>query len=108
MESIKKDTTVSELMDKIKDGKYILFFSATWCPDCAFIKPEMANIESEYSEYTFLAVDRDENMDLAIELDVFGIPSFIAYENGKETGRLVNKNRKTKAEVEEFISSIPA
>lgn len=108
MKSIEKETTVSELMDKIKDGKYILFFSATWCPDCAFIKPEMSNIESEYSKYTFLAVDRDENMDLAVELSVFGIPSFIAYENGKETGRLVNKNRKTKLEVEEFIDSIPA
>ena len=105
MEQLPK-MTVAELQDVVKDGKTMLFFSATWCPDCAFIKPAMPEIEAEYSDYKFVAVDRDENIDLAIELNVFGIPSFIAYEDGKEIGRLVNKDRKTKAEVEEFINSL--
>ncbi|MHC9537168.1 thioredoxin family protein [Dellaglioa sp. BT-FLS60] len=108
MKSIEKVTNEKELMDQLKDGKYMLFFSATWCPDCAFIKPEMANIEAAYPEYTFLGVDRDENIDLAMDLGIFGIPSFIAYENGKETGRLVNKERKTRVEVESFIDGILA
>ncbi|WP_395390447.1 MULTISPECIES: thioredoxin family protein [Levilactobacillus] len=105
MEQLPK-MTAAELQDVVKDGKTMLFFSATWCPDCAFSKPAMPEIEAEYSDYKFVAVDRDENIDLAIELNVFGIPSFIAYEDGKEIGRLVNKDRKTKAEVEEFINSL--
>ena len=94
-------TTKDELLEKIKSGKYMLFFSATWCPDCAFIKPAMPAIEAE-----FIAVDRDENIDLAAELNVFGIPSFIAFENGEEIGRFVNKDRKTKEQVEKFIDSL--
>lgn len=99
-------TTKDELLDHIKNGQYMLFFSATWCPDCTFIKPAMPDIEAEYPEYQFIAIDRDENIDLAIELNVFGIPSFIAFRDGQEVGRFVNKDRKTKAQVEGFIDSL--
>ncbi|MCH4123530.1 MAG: thioredoxin family protein [Levilactobacillus sp.] len=105
MEQLPK-MSAADLKDVVKEGKTMLFFSATWCPDCAFIKPAMPEIEAEYPDYTFIAVDRDENIDLAVELNVFGIPSFIAYADGQEIGRLVNKDRKTKAEVEEFINSL--
>jgi len=107
MEQLPK-MSAADLKDVVKDGKTMLFFSATWCPDCAFIKPAMPDIEAEYPDFKFIAVDRDENIDLAVELNVFGIPSFIAFSNGDEIGRLVNKDRKTKAEVEEFINSLAA
>ncbi|KRM99331.1 thioredoxin family protein [Loigolactobacillus rennini] len=95
------------LLDKIKNGKYMLFFTAGWCPDCTFIKPAMPEIEADYPDYTFLKVDRDENIDLARDLNVFGIPSFIAFQDGKELGRFVNKDRKTKQQVEKFIDELP-
>lgn len=105
MQAIAK-TSKDKLMDQIKSGKYMLFFSADWCPDCNFIKPQMPAIESEYADYTFIAIDRDENLDLAVELNVFGIPSFIAFEDGQEIGRFVNKDRKTKEQVEKFIDGL--
>ncbi|GAX05774.1 thiol-disulfide isomerase/thioredoxin [Secundilactobacillus pentosiphilus] len=105
MEKLPK-MTKDQLLEKIKDGRYMLFFSATWCPDCAFIKPAMPAIEAEYPDFKFLSVDRDENIDLAVELNVLGIPSFIAYNNGEEIGRFVNKDRKTKQQVEEFINAL--
>lgn len=98
--------TREQLNEQVKTGKTMLFFSATWCPDCAFIKPAMPEIEAEYPDYRFLAVDRDENIDLAVDLNVLGIPSFIAYNNGEEIGRFVNKDRKTKKEVETFINGL--
>lgn len=101
-----EQTSKDELLSKIKDGKYMLFFSATWCPDCAFIKPAMPEIEAEYPEFEFLAIDRDENIDLAAELNIFGIPSFVAFEDGQEIGRFVNKDRKTKTQVEQFIDEL--
>ena len=107
MEQLPK-MTLAELNDRIKDGKYVLFFSADWCPDCQYIKPAMPAIENDFKDFTFLAVDRDENIDLAGELRVMGIPSFIAYEDGKEIGRFVNKDRKTKQEVESFLSQVQA
>lgn len=105
MEKLPK-MTKDQMLKKIKDGRYMLFFSATWCPDCAFIKPSMPAIEAEYPDFKFISVDRDENIDLAVELNVLGIPSFIAYNNGEEIGRFVNKDRKTKQQVEEFINAL--
>lgn len=96
----------NNLNQKLAKGDYVLFFTADWCPDCNFIKPAMPSIESDFSQYHFLMVDRDENLDLAADLGIMGIPSFLVYHNGQEVGRLVNKKRKTKAEVEEFLQQI--
>lgn len=56
--------------------------------------------------YQFYYVNRDDMLDLCIELNILGIPSFIAYDNGQELGRLVSKLRKTEEEVQSFIDSI--
>ncbi|MCR8968225.1 thioredoxin family protein [Streptococcus zalophi] len=86
--------------------KLVLFFTAGWCGDCRFILPQMPEIEAENDSFVFVEVDRDKYMPLAQKWDVFGIPSFIVLQNGKELGRLVNKNRKTKDEINQFFGSI--
>lgn len=101
-------TSVEAFHELKNEGKHIFVFSADWCPDCRFIEPFMPEVVEKYSEFEFVLVDRDEFLDLCGELDVFGIPSFIAYENGKEIGRFVSKNRKTQAEIEQFIESLSA
>ncbi|PCR99759.1 Thiol-disulfide isomerase and thioredoxin [Lactococcus fujiensis JCM 16395] len=94
------------MADLVKaDGKHVFFFTAGWCGDCNFIKPKMPEIEKENPEFTFVEVDRDEYMDLAIEWGIMGIPSFVVIEDGKETARLVNKLRKTKDEVNRFLET---
>ena len=99
-------TNLTDLTKQLQSGKYMLFFTANWCPDCRFIKPAMPAIEAEYPDYTFLKVDRDENIDLAGEMGIMGIPSFVAYSDGQEIGRFNNGDRKTKQEVESFINSL--
>lgn len=96
----------SQLENRLKDGKYVLVFMATWCPDCSFIKPKLPEIESDFSDYKFIQVDRDENIYLAQEMNVYGIPSFVVYSDGTEIGRLANKDRKSKSDVETFLSDI--
>ena len=81
-------------------------FSADWCPDCRVIEPILPRIEADYPEYTFVYVDRDEFIDLCGDLDIFGIPSFIGFSEGKETGRFVSKDRKSQIEIEDFINSL--
>lgn len=98
-----------EQFEELKNnGKHILMFSAGWCPDCRVIEPFLPEIEEKYKEYDFVHVDRDEYIDLCQQLDVFGIPSFIAFEDGKELGRFVSKDRKTKEEIENFIEGLKA
>ncbi|WP_419743731.1 thioredoxin family protein [Macrococcoides bohemicum] len=84
----------------------IAMFTATWCPDCHFIDPLMTEIEAENPEYQFISIDRDEFIDLAVEYEVMGIPSFIAFKDSEVIGRFVSKDRKTKDQVNEFIQSL--
>lgn len=102
-----KNLESMEQFEQLKDqGKTIFMFSAEWCGDCRFIEPALPEIEANFKEYTFVHVDRDQFIDLCQQVDVYGIPSFIAYENGKELGRFVSKDRKTQEEIEAFISSL--
>ena len=95
--------SLEELSSIIEKEKVVLFFTADWCGDCQYIKPVMPEIEQDFSEFTFVQVDRDEYMDVAEKLMILGIPSFVVLKDGQEVGRLVNKRRKTKEEIVEFL-----
>lgn len=103
---MKKLENIEQFEQMKNDGKHIFMFSADWCPDCRFIDPFLPEIQEKYKEFTFIYVDRDDFIDLCGQVDVFGIPSFIAYENGNELGRFVSKDRKTKEEIEQFIEGL--
>ncbi|GIN60086.1 thiol reductase thioredoxin [Robertmurraya siralis] len=103
---MKKLESLEQFEQFRNEGKHIFMFSADWCPDCRFIDPFLPEIEEKYKDYTFIYVDRDQFIDLCAQVDVFGIPSFIAYGDGKELGRFVSKDRKTKEEIEQFIEEL--
>jgi thiol-disulfide isomerase/thioredoxin len=99
-------TSIEMFNEKKAEGKSIFVFSADWCPDCVVIKPILPEIEERFNEYSFYYVDRDELIELCQQEDIFGIPSFVAYEEGKEIDRYVNKERKTKEQIENFIQGL--
>ena len=92
-----------EIAGYVEAGKNVFFFTADWCGDCVYIKPAMPEIEAEFPEFTFVQIDRDEYLELCQKWNIMGIPSFIVLEDGQELGRLVNKLRKTKTEIVEFL-----
>ncbi|WP_086348741.1 thioredoxin family protein [Candidatus Enterococcus clewellii] len=98
--------SLEELAGYVETGKNVFFFTADWCGDCRFIKPVLPEIEAAFPDYQFIEVDRDEFIDVAAKWNIFGIPSFVVLDNGKELGRLVNKDRKTKAEITDFIQGL--
>lgn len=99
--------TYEELAGVLEEqGKTVLFFTADWCPDCRFIYPVMPDIEAENPEFNFVRVNRDDFMEVAQQWDIFGIPSFVVVENGQEIGRFVDKNRKTKTEINSFLADL--
>ncbi|GLY10304.1 thioredoxin family protein [Pseudobacillus badius] len=103
---MKKLASIEEFQQLKESGKQIFLFSADWCPDCRVIEPVLPEIEEKYNEYNFVYVDRDDFLDLCISMDIFGIPSFVAFDSGKELGRFVSKERKTKEEIEQFVESL--
>lgn len=84
----------------------VFIFSAVWCPDCIYLNTFLADVINEYSQFDFIYVDRDEFIDICIDYDILGIPSLLAYQDGKELGRFVSKNRKTKKEIEAFLGEL--
>lgn len=96
-----------EEFNEYKNGDGTVFmFTAGWCPDCRIIDPIMPEVEESFGQLDFVSVDRDEFIDLCAEHDIYGIPSFLAFSNGKELGRFVSRDRKTQEEIESFIAGL--
>ncbi|MFF2091819.1 thioredoxin family protein [Paenibacillus sp. NPDC058174] len=86
------------------DAVTVAVFKTTWCPDCHYIEPFMPDLEQKYSgKISFFEVDRDELPDICSELNILGIPSFVAFRGGQELIRFVSKLRKTREEIEQFL-----
>lgn len=92
--------------EMINNEQVIMLFTADWCPDCRVIEHLLPELEKNYSEYQFYLIDRDDFIDICQEYDIFGIPSFLAFNKGKELGRFVSKNRKSKEQIELFIDNL--
>lgn len=103
---MKKLESEQEFQTLIAKDKQVFLFSAQWCPDCRVIEPIMPEFEGQYPEINFTYVDRDDFIDICIAHDIFGIPSFLAFNNGEEIARFVSKDRKTKAEIEAFLDKV--
>ncbi|QMV40901.1 thioredoxin family protein [Cohnella cholangitidis] len=87
-----------------QDRLTVAIFKTTWCKDCHFIEPFIADVEAAYADrLTMIELDRDDLADLCSELNILGIPSFIAFRKGQELVRFVSKLRKTREEIEQFL-----
>lgn len=98
--------SVEQLNEWKNKESVIMYFTAGWCPDCRVIEPVLPEIEEEFPAYTFIKINRDDFIEICQEHDVYGIPSFLAFSNGKETGRFVSKDRKTKEEIVDFLQGL--
>lgn len=101
-----KITSEAQYRELIANEKLtIIVFKTTWCGDCHYINPFMPEVEVQYKDKVdFYEIDRDELPDLCSELNILGIPSFVAFKNSKELVRFVNKLRKTRDEIEQFVN----
>lgn len=100
-----KITTEASFREAIAHNELtIAVFKATWCKDCHFIDPFMPDLVRSYEgKVSFVEIDRDELPDLCYELNILGIPSFIAFRSNQELIRFVSKLRKTRDEIEQFV-----
>lgn len=106
-----------QLMDKISSPAQfqvaiqsprltVAVFKADWCVDCKFIDPFMPDVEQKYAErLTLVEVDVDAVGDVSQEQNILGIPSFVAYTDGRELVRFVNKLRKSREDIEKFLDT---
>ncbi|MGZ7440881.1 thioredoxin family protein [Paenibacillus sp. TH7-28] len=102
---MKKVTSPGEFQVSIQSSSLVVaVFKADWCGDCKFIDPFMPEVEEKYADrLTFIEVDVDQVGEVSQEQNILGIPSFVAYTDGRELVRFVNKLRKSREEIEQFL-----
>ena len=76
-------------------GKHVMFLQADWCGDCKAIKPFVQQIKDavEATGATWLDADRDENLAVAQEQGLMGIPAFVLFEDGQQIAHIGNGER---------------
>lgn len=99
--------SLKEFYDVIESNeRVIVYWYTKWCPDCYVTKPHLPRLEQEYAQYKWHSIDRDIDIDLARHLEIFGIPSFLVFQNGEEIGRYVDKQRKNYIQIKTFLDEI--
>ncbi|KIW33742.1 thioredoxin [Cladophialophora immunda] len=79
------------------DRLVVLDCFATWCGPCKVIAPEVAKF-SESDDFKdkvdFYKVDVDEVPDVAQELGVRAMPTFMIFKNGEKVAEVVGANKR--------------
>ena len=84
-----KDNFEAEVLKS--DRPVLVDFNATWCPPCQAMHPI---VEELADKYKVVAVDIDDQDELAEEYEVSGIPCFVAFKDGEEIDRHVGMQSK--------------
>ena len=95
MSSDSKPTLV-ELSEKnfdevIAGNKPVLVdFWATWCGPCQFMLPIFDKLAKKYNDkIVFARLNVDDNQSVASRFDVYAIPTFIVFRDGKAIDRAI-------------------
>ncbi|ELR13496.1 thioredoxin-1, putative [Acanthamoeba castellanii str. Neff] len=76
----------------------VVDFFATWCGPCKRIAPAIEKMSQENTNVVFLKVDVDEVGDLAAELSVSAMPTFLFFKNGSKVHEVVGASEAKIAE----------
>ncbi|MCC4219511.1 thioredoxin family protein [Staphylococcus saprophyticus] len=92
--------------ENLKNEQTVFLFTADWCPDCKVIEPDLPQLEAKYTNYKFISVDRDKFIDICINYDIMGIPSFLVFRDGNQIGTYIGKERKSIEQIDQFLASL--
>ena len=64
-------------------------FNADWCGPCRMLAPVLEEVSSERSDRKIVAVNVDDESELAEKYGVSSIPCLVLFSAGKEIGRSI-------------------
>lgn len=68
--------------------KTIYYFTADWCQPCKKTRPIVEELNRDQAEAGFQIIDADVNPELVKTFGISSVPTFIMFENEKETRRI--------------------
>ena len=87
-----KEITVDSFNTEVinSDKLTVVDFYATWCGPCRKLSPILEEVETELSDrVNFAKIDTDDNIDVAKEYQVSGLPTLLVFKNGEVVERMV-------------------
>ena len=92
----------------LNGGKVAVDFYSTECPPCEALAPKFENLSELYGdEIKFVKIFRQENRELAENLEVNGSPTVIFYDHGKLVGEKLTGGIKRSELISNLNSIIP-
>jgi len=85
-------TTKDAFTESLKSDVVVLDCFATWCGPCKVIAPQVSKFSDEFPSAHFIKLDVDEVPDVAQELGIRAMPTFIIFKNGEKSAEIVGAN----------------
>lgn len=88
------------------NDKVVVDVFADWCGPCRRMKPVFENLSQKYRSAKFIKVNSDMAPQIANELGVEGLPTFVLYSGGQMYKKVQGSNeRKLESAIEKLVSS---
>ncbi|KAG4431733.1 hypothetical protein IFR05_012788 [Cadophora sp. M221] len=83
----------AEFATALKDNKIVVLDCfATWCGPCKVIAPQVVKFSDEFPGAHFAKLDVDEVPDVAQELGIRAMPTFLIFKDGEKVKEVVGAN----------------
>src|SRR4051794_15423650 len=85
------EVTKQNFQKEVIEHKGLVFvdFHAEWCGPCKVTSPIIEGLAGEMPDMKFVAVDVDQNPELASQYSVFSIPTFLILKDGQVVSQFV-------------------
>lgn len=84
----------AEFQEKVIDSKDLVVIDcfATWCGPCKAIAPKVGEFSQTYTQAKFYQIDVDQLSEVAAELGIRAMPTFMLFKNGEKVQDIVGAN----------------
>jgi len=89
---VNKDSFKTDVLDQ--KGVVFVDFFAEWCGPCKMTGPIIDQLAEEIKNVKFVKVNVDENPELTSQYQVFSIPTFVIFKDGKIVSQFVGVHGK--------------
>nr|AAB24444.1 thioredoxin [Aspergillus nidulans, Peptide, 109 aa] [Aspergillus nidulans] len=87
-------TSKAEFQEKVLNAKGFVVVDcfATWCGPCKAIAPTVEKFAQTYTDASFYQIDVDELSEVAAELGIRAMPTFLLFKDGQKVSDVVGAN----------------